>query len=110
MTGVGLLAEYILYTLILVAYSVVLSRVYNRAQGRLWPVVLLHAAITATGNTVLVALSPGRAGTWVPYIVYLLAASAAAAGMVHLTGTRGLPKMRLVERTPSTPAGPWPRV
>ena len=77
-TGAGLLAEYTLYALVLMAYSVILSRVYDAARGSLWPVVLLHAAITATGNNVLSALSPGKAGTWVPYLVYVLSACGVA--------------------------------
>jgi membrane protease YdiL (CAAX protease family) len=80
-TGAGLLAEYALYALVLVAYSIILTRVYDAARGSLWPVVLLHAAITATGNNILGALSPGRAGAWMAYLVYVLS----ACGMALLT-------------------------
>jgi len=82
--GFWLLAEYILYALILVAYSVLFTWVYDAAQGGLWPVVLLHAAVTATGNSILSALSPGRAGTWVPYLAYVLSACGAALLVMRL--------------------------
>jgi len=86
-TGAWLLVEYALYALILVAYSVLFTWVYNATQGSLWPVVLLHAAVTATANSILSALSPGRADTWAPYIVYLVSACSVAL-LVVLPGER----------------------
>ena len=76
--GVWLVVEFALYVLLLTAFSVVFTWVYHATKGSLWPVVLLHAALTATYNQILVALSPGRAGTWVPYLVSVLSACGAA--------------------------------
>ena len=77
-TGAWLVVEFALYALLLTAFSVVFTWVYRATNASLWPVVLLHAALTATFNQILVALSPGRAGTWVPYLVSVLAACGAA--------------------------------
>jgi membrane protease YdiL (CAAX protease family) len=79
LTGGALLAEYALYAPILVETSFLLTWAYNATGGSLWPVVLLHAAATATDKTLLVPLSPRRAGTWAPYLVAALSACRAAA-------------------------------
>jgi membrane protease YdiL (CAAX protease family) len=79
LSGFRLLAEFTLYALILVAYSFFLTRAYNATGGSLWAAVLMHAAITATLNTLLVPLSPGQAGSWVAYLAAALSACGAAA-------------------------------
>jgi membrane protease YdiL (CAAX protease family) len=100
--GAALLIEYALYTLILTAFSIVFTRVYNCTGGKLWPVVLLHAAVTATGNSILVALSPGQAGTWTPYLVYVLSACGVAA-WIALGEQRGVRRSTTPGKMPSTP-------
>jgi hypothetical protein len=86
LAGGPLLLEFALYVLVLTAFSILVTAVYTWTDGRLWPIVLVHAALTATGNTIVVALAPGRAGIWLPYLVYVLCAWGAALAAVAWPG------------------------
>jgi membrane protease YdiL (CAAX protease family) len=77
-SGVLFALEFVLYSLIVVSFSVILTWAYNATDRSLWMVVLMHAALTAAGNTVMVAIAPAKVGTWVPYTVSVLSACGTA--------------------------------
>ena len=87
-TGLLFLVEFGLYVLLLVAFSVVFTWVYNATDKSLWFLVLMHAAFTASGNTTAAFTQPAAGGTWVPYIVGVLSAVVAAVFVVALNRTR----------------------
>jgi membrane protease YdiL (CAAX protease family) len=57
-TGVLFLAEFVLYVLLLTAFSVIFTWVYNATDKSLWMVVLMHAAFTGGGNTSAAFVQP----------------------------------------------------
>jgi membrane protease YdiL (CAAX protease family) len=73
-TGVLFLIEFVLYMLLLTAFSVVFTWVYNATNRSLWMVVLMHAAFTGGGNTIAAFVQPAMEGSWIPYIVNVLSA------------------------------------
>jgi membrane protease YdiL (CAAX protease family) len=77
-SGVLFALVFVLYSLIVVSFSVILTWAYNATDRSLWMVVLMHAALTAAGNTVMVAIAPAKVGTWVPYTVSVLSACGTA--------------------------------
>jgi len=87
-TGWLFLVEFVLYGLLLTAFSVIFTWVYNATNKSLWMIVLMHAAFTAGGNTVAAFVQPVTGGTWVPYIVNVLSASVVAVLVVVLNRTR----------------------
>ena len=76
--GIPFLVEFALYVLFITTFSVLFTWVYNATNKSLWMVVLMHAAVTSAGNNIMVLISPGRVGSWVPYTVSLLSLLAAA--------------------------------
>ena len=93
-SGVLFALEFVLYSLIVVAFSIILTWVYNATDRSLWMVVLMHAALTAAGNTIMVAIAPAKVGTWVPYTVSVLSACGAAILITTLSRTRSLAAQR----------------
>jgi len=87
-TGLLFLVEFVLYMVLLTAFSVIFTWVYNGTDESLWMVVLIHAAFTAGGNTVAAFVQPVAGGTWVPYIVNVLSACVVAVLVVTLKRTR----------------------
>ncbi len=83
--GAAFVAEFALFVVFITAFAVVFTWVYNHTGASLWMVVVLHAAVTASGNSVSVALGPAEIGTWVPMLLMTVSACIAAALMVaHL--------------------------
>jgi len=87
-SGLLFLVFFALYVLFLTAASIIFTWVYNATDKSLWMVVLMHAATTASGNTILLLVLPSAAGTWVPYIVNVLSISVVAVLVVALNRTR----------------------
>jgi membrane protease YdiL (CAAX protease family) len=87
-TGLLFLVEFGLYVLLLTAVSVIFTWVYNVTNKSLWMIVLMHAAFTASGNTIAVFTQPVMEGTWAPYIVNVLSAVCVAVLVVALNKTR----------------------
>jgi len=87
-TGLLFLVEFGLYVLLLTAASVVFTWVYNATDKSLWILVLMHAASTASGNTIAAFTHPVAGGMWAPYIVNVLSAGAVAVLVVILNRTR----------------------
>lgn len=87
-SGLLFLVFFGLYVLFLTATSIIFTWVYNATDKSLWMVVLMHAATTASGNTILLLVLPSAAGTWVPYIVNVLSISVVAVLVIALNRTR----------------------
>ena len=87
-SGLLFLVFFGLYVLFLTATSIIFTWVYNATDKSLWMVVLMHAATTASGNTILLLVLPSAAGTWIPYIVNILSISAVAVLVIALNRTR----------------------
>ena len=71
-TGMFFIFEFGLYVLLLMAVSVIFTWVYNATKMSLWMLVIMHAAFTASGNTIAVFTHPMPGGTWIPYIVNVI--------------------------------------
>jgi len=84
-TGLLFLVEFVLYVLLVTAFSVIFTWVYNATDKSLWMVVLMHGAFTAGGNSIAAFVQPVVGNTWVPYIVNVLSACVAA-GIVLAVG------------------------
>jgi membrane protease YdiL (CAAX protease family) len=89
-TGLFFIVEFILYIVQITAFSVIFAWVYNAMKNRLWMIVLMHAAFTASGNTIAVFTQPLTGGTWIPYIVNVLSAVGVAALVVALNKNKML--------------------
>jgi membrane protease YdiL (CAAX protease family) len=97
-SGVLFALEFVLYSLIVVSFSVILTWVYNATDRSLWMVVLMHAAFTAAGNTIMVAIAPARVGTWVPYTVSVLSACGTAILVAVLSSSVPASKLKEVSQ------------
>ena len=87
--GAAFVAEFALFVVGLSAFSVVFTSVYNRTGASMWMVVLLHAAVTASYNSLSVPLGPSSVGTWVPSVLTTVTVCGAAVLVVALLGSRG---------------------
>ena len=87
-SGLLFLVYFVLYVLFLTATSIIFTWVYNATDKSLLMAVLMHAATTASGNTILLLVLPSAAGTWIPYIVNVLSISAVAVLVIALNRTR----------------------
>jgi len=87
-SGLLFLVFFALYVLFLTATSIIFTWVYNATDKSLWMAVLMHAATTASGNTILLLVLPSVAGTWIPYIVNVLSISIVAVLVIALNRTR----------------------
>ena len=67
-------------------------------------VVLMHAALTAAGDTIMVATAPARVGTWIPYTVSVLSACGAAL-LVATPGRIGLRRRQRAAHGPLEQVG-----
>ena len=92
--GASFVAEFALFVVGLSAFSVVFTWVYNHTGASMWMVVLLHAAVTASYNSLSVLLGPSSVGTWVPSVLTTGTVCGAAVLVVALLGGR-----RLLPRT-----------
>ena len=88
-SGAAFVAEFTLFVVGLSAFSVVFTWVYNHTGASMWMVVLLHAAVTASYNSLLVPLGPASVGTWVPSVLTTVTVCGAAVLVVALLGGRG---------------------
>ena len=86
--GAAFIAEFALFVVGLSAFSVVFTWVYNHTGASIWMVVLLHAAVTASYNSLSVPLGPSSVGTWVPSVLTTVTACGAAVLVVALLGGR----------------------
>jgi membrane protease YdiL (CAAX protease family) len=87
--GAAFVAEFTLFVVGLSAFSVIFTWVYNHAGASMWMVVLLHAAVTASYNSLSVLLGPSSVGTWVPSVLTTATVCGAAVLVVALLGGRG---------------------
>jgi membrane protease YdiL (CAAX protease family) len=87
--GASFVAEFALFVVGLSAFSVVFTWVYNHTGASMWMVVLLHAAVTASYNSLSVLLGPSSVGTWVPSVLTTVTICGAAVLVVALLGGRG---------------------
>jgi membrane protease YdiL (CAAX protease family) len=86
--GAAFVSEFALFVVGLCAFSVVFTWVYNHTGASMWMVVLLHAAVTASYNSLSVLLGPASVGTWVPSVLTTATACGAAVLVVALLGGR----------------------
>jgi membrane protease YdiL (CAAX protease family) len=86
--GASFVAEFALFVVGLSAFSVVFTWVYNHTGASMWMVVLLHAAVTASYNSLSVPLGPSSVGTWVPFVLTTVTACGAAVLVVALLDGR----------------------
>jgi membrane protease YdiL (CAAX protease family) len=87
--GAAFVAEFALFVVGMSAFSVVFTWMYNHTGASMWMVVLLHAAVTASYNSLSVLLGPASVGTWVPSVLTTVTVCGAAVLVVALLGGRG---------------------
>ena len=86
--GAAFVAQFGLFVVDIGAFSVIFTWVYNHTGASMWMVVLLHAAVTASYNSILVLLGPASVGTWIPSVLTTVSVCGAAVLVVALLGGR----------------------